>query len=106
MRKFLLVAAAMLLCAKPAIVSAQASQQSKAKNDKKPKTPKEPKPYEAPPLWDSDELLQLTLTANFKQLKKDKGDNPPWRAATIGYTGADGSAAKLPLKVHTRGIWR
>lgn len=104
MRKILLVAVAMLLCAKPVTVSAQASQQSK--NQKKEKTPKEPKPYEAPPLWDSDELLQLTLTANFKQLKKDKGDNPPWRAATIGYTGAGGAPAKLPLKVRTRGIWR
>jgi hypothetical protein len=56
--------------------------------------------------FDSADPLQLTLTANLKQLRKDKSAESPWRAARLSYVGADGAPVSLPLKVRTRGIWR
>jgi hypothetical protein len=51
--------------------------------------------------------LPITLTFNAKRLRGDKGDNAPWRAATLTYTPPNASApATIPIKVKTRGIWR
>ncbi|HEX3866709.1 MAG TPA: hypothetical protein VHV78_08155, partial [Gemmatimonadaceae bacterium] len=56
-------------------------------------------------LEDSDPLV-VTLTLNIKRIRADKDSNPPQRAATIAYTPAGGSPVTVPLRVHTRGIWR
>ncbi|HJU89719.1 MAG TPA: hypothetical protein VJ672_10020 [Gemmatimonadaceae bacterium] len=56
--------------------------------------------------FDSETPLAATLTTNIKQIRNDKKDEAPWRAASIQFAGADGQAVVLPIRVRTRGIWR
>src|SRR4051812_33088836 len=83
---------------------AQAVQEGKAKKESKAKVPKDQR--DSSHFFDTEELLQLTLTANLRQLRKDKSAEAPWRAATLSYADADGKTLSVPLKVRTRGIWR
>jgi hypothetical protein len=77
-----------------------------AKKDKKEKKEKEPKAEkEVPPFFQSETPLAMTFTTNIKQIRKDKGEDAPWRWATLTYDSA-GKPAQMPLKVKTRGIWR
>lgn len=57
-------------------------------------------------LFGSDELVEFRLAANLRTLLKDRGTKRPYRAAKLAYTGADGNAVSIPLKVRTRGIYR
>lgn len=50
--------------------------------------------------------LEVTITANMRQLRSDKMDDAPWRQATLAYAGADGQAVTVPARVRTRGNWR
>jgi hypothetical protein len=84
-----------------------------AQNAPKPK--KQPKPdslkkpvdsIKTPLLYTSEKLLPVTLTANFKALRGDKGETVPYRAATISWTGDDGKQLTVPLRAKTHGIWR
>ena len=72
-------------------------------NDAGPPKPKKPK---APPMFASEQPLELTLTTNIKQIKKDKTGDAPWRAATISYAGDGGKTVTVPVRVKTRGVWR
>jgi hypothetical protein len=56
----------------------------------------------------SETPVTMTLSLNIKRIKGDKGDNPPWRAATLSYAAIapDTGTVKIPLRVKTRGIWR
>jgi hypothetical protein len=56
----------------------------------------------------SEAPVTMTLTLNIKRIKGDKGDNPPWRAATLTYAASapDTGIVKIPVRVKTRGIWR
>ena len=65
-----------------------------------------PKVVRAPVFFESQEPIEVTLTTNIGQIRGDKGTDPPWRPATISYTGVDGSLVNVPLKARTRGIWR
>ena len=58
------------------------------------------------PFYDAEEPLEVTLTANIGKLRGDKGDKPPWRAATLTYKDTAGAMISVPLKARTRGIWR
>lgn len=101
------------------VAGASAAQaQDAGKKPKKPKEPKtaadslkemgppKPKKMPAPPMFASEKPLELTLTTNIKQIKKDKTADAPWRTATIAYTGEDGKTVTVPVRVKTRGIWR
>src|SRR5689334_1973195 len=50
--------------------------------------------------------LELKLTTNMKHIRSDKGDEAPWRPATLSYTDATGKVITVPTQVKTRGIWR
>src|SRR5438045_7863795 len=65
-----------------------------------------PKVVRAPVFFETQEPIEVTLTTNIGQIRGDKGTDPPWRPATISYTGIDGSLVNVPLKARTRGIWR
>jgi hypothetical protein len=65
----------------------------------------EPKPYVLPQIYRDSTPVAVTLTANFKQLKRERRGQSPYHAATITYTG-DSGVVSVPLKVKTRGIWR
>jgi hypothetical protein len=56
--------------------------------------------------FQSETPVVATLTLNIKQITHDKGDDTPWRAATLSYSGSDGARVTVPLRVRTRGIWR
>ncbi|QJR37452.1 hypothetical protein [Gemmatimonas groenlandica] len=108
------VAATLMLVAGASAAQAQDAGK-KPKKPKEPKTaadslkvagPPKPKKMPAPPMFASEKPLELTLTTNIKQIKKDKSADAPWRTATIAYTGEDGKAVTVPVRVKTRGIWR
>jgi hypothetical protein len=50
--------------------------------------------------------LELKLTTNIKRIRGDKGENAPWRSATLTYTDATGKVISIPAQIRTRGIWR
>jgi hypothetical protein len=110
------LAAAALLCAPPVIgaftpLTALAQEGDKAKGDKKksdqPKEPKEPKgEKEVPVLYRSETPLAITFRTNIKQIRKDKGETPPWRWASFSYNDSTGKTVEVPVKIRTRGIWR
>ena len=64
------------------------------------------KAVHVPAFFESQDPIEVTLTTNIGKIRGDKGDNPPWRAATISYKGPDGNDVSVPLKARTRGIWR
>lgn len=100
------------------LATSAAQAQDAGKKPKKPKEPKtaadslkeagppKPKKMPAPPMFTSEKPLELTLTTNIKQIKKDKMAGAPWRTGTISYLGEDGKAVTVPVRVKTRGIWR
>jgi hypothetical protein len=65
-----------------------------------------PKLVPAAAFFESQAPIEVTLTANIGKLRGDKSPNPPWRAVTLSYKGADGNAVTVPLRARTRGIWR
>ncbi|HJP86599.1 MAG TPA: hypothetical protein VJ852_11445 [Gemmatimonadaceae bacterium] len=58
------------------------------------------------PFYDSQEPIEVTFTTNIGKIRGDKGNEPPWRSATISYKDTAGSVVSIPLKARTRGIWR
>ena len=90
-RRAQLVLLGFALCLAPAWLQAQAPA-----SDSSP----------VPPLFRSETPLAITLKVNMKQLRDDRGQESPYRPATISYTGPDGKAVSVPLRVKTHGIWR
>lgn len=66
----------------------------------------ETKTVPAPSFFESQDPIEVTLTANISKLRGDKSPEPPWRAATLSYKGPDGNTVTVPLRARTRGIWR
>jgi len=64
------------------------------------------KTVRVPVFFESQDPIEVTLTTNIGKIRGDKGDNPPWRPATMSYKGPDGNDVNVPLKARTRGIWR
>ena len=56
-------------------------------------------------LFDSDEVIELTLRADLKTVFKDRGDDPQYHPATLYYQ-ADQIAINIPLNIKTRGHFR
>jgi hypothetical protein len=73
-------------------------------------TPAAPKASKGPdsPLFHGIGPVHATLTTNFKELRKDKGDESPYHSATISYAdaSASGGTQVSPVRVRTRGLWR
>lgn len=116
MNRTMRVAVALLLAVGASAFGASAVEaQDTGKKPKKPKSaadslqdtgPPKAKKMPAPPMFASEAPLELTLTTNIKQIKKDKNADAPWRAGTISYAGQDGKAITVPVRVRTRGVWR
>ncbi|MGI9545282.1 MAG: hypothetical protein ACR2MX_18610 [Cyclobacteriaceae bacterium] len=56
-------------------------------------------------LFDSDEVLELSLRGNLKTAFKDRGDDPQYHKVTLSYQ-EDGTTMDIPLKIRTRGHFR
>lgn len=63
-------------------------------------------PHDPAPIYTDRAPLPLTITTNLRQLRRDKGQNPPWRAATLSYVDTAGKNVAIPVRLRTRGIWR
>ena len=93
---------------------ATAKDAAKADTTKKPKKPKTedttanvPKDPDSR-LFRSEDVVAVTFTTNLKALRKDKGDQAPWHAATRPYSdsGMPTGQRVVPVRARTRGIWR
>lgn len=50
--------------------------------------------------------VEVTLTTNIKRIRGDKGEESPWRSATLSFKDSSGKDVSLPMQIRTRGIWR
>jgi hypothetical protein len=103
-----LLATALTTAIMPVSARAQAaSEKGKAEKPKEAKESKEPKGEKTVPvLFTSEVPLALTFRTNVKQIRRDKGETPPWRWASLSYKDSAGKSVEVPLRVRTRGIWR
>ena len=58
------------------------------------------------PLFSSYEVLELTIEAPLAQLRRDRGENRPFRPATLRAVVADGTERELAIALRTRGNFR
>ena len=65
-----------------------------------------PTPPPAVAFFESQDPIEVVFTTNIGRIRGDKGDERPWRPATIEYKDSSGKAVNVPLKARTRGIWR
>ena len=56
-------------------------------------------------LFDTDEVMELTLRGDLKTVFKDRGDDPQYHPASIHYQ-ADQNEINIPIKIKTRGHFR
>lgn len=56
-------------------------------------------------LFESDEILELTLRADLKAVFKDRGDDPQYHKATLHYQ-EDQTNFDIPIKIKVRGHFR
>ncbi|MDQ3697190.1 MAG: hypothetical protein M3373_04095 [Gemmatimonadota bacterium] len=57
-------------------------------------------------IFAAESALPLTLAGDLRALFRDRGDEHPWREATLTYPDSGGATASLPVRVRTRGLWR
>ena len=56
--------------------------------------------------WTPVAPITVTFTANLGRLRRDRGEEAPWRAAVLSYVSDSGDTVRVPLRARTRGIWR
>lgn len=64
------------------------------------------KPSKAARVFRDEAPLAVTFTINVKRIRGDRGESPPWRAATLSLADEDGKPVTVPVRARTRGIWR
>src|SRR6187551_3494691 len=57
-------------------------------------------------LFDSDEILSITLKGNIRQLLNDRADKPGSHSITLSYRDKDSSEVSIPVQMKTRGHFR
>ena len=57
-------------------------------------------------LFDSDEILSITLKGNIRQLLNDRADKPASHSITLSYRDKDSSEINVPVQMKTRGHFR
>jgi hypothetical protein len=87
-------------------LQAQAQQGKEKKKKKEAPQQIDMVPHDPAPLFAAEEPITFTVTANFRQLRRDKKADAPWRTATITVADSAGAKVDIPIKVKTRGIWR
>ena len=89
------------------VFPAQAAAQAAAEKDAKPKEEKQPTgEKQVPALFTSEAPIPVAFRTNIRQIRRDKGENPPWRWASLTYQDSAGKSVEVPLRIRTRGIWR
>jgi hypothetical protein len=57
-------------------------------------------------LFDNDEVLELHLSGEVRELLRDKSDDMEYHSITLSYRNADSAKISIPIKVKTRGHFR
>jgi len=57
-------------------------------------------------LFEDENVLQLNLSANFRNVQKDRGDNPASHPAMLSYMTDDSVQVSIPVKIKARGNFR
>ncbi|MDQ3682239.1 MAG: hypothetical protein M3352_04090 [Bacteroidota bacterium] len=57
-------------------------------------------------VFDSDEVLEIRLSGNIRQLFNDRGDAPQYHPLVLGYKNNEGKDVSITLKARTRGNFR
>ena len=57
-------------------------------------------------LFESDEILSITLKGNIRELLNDRGETPTYHPVTLFYKNKDSSEVSIPVKMKTRGHFR
>ena len=57
-------------------------------------------------LFDNDEVLNITISGNIKDLLNDRSDNDPYRPQILMYKNADSTEVSLQVEAKTRGHFR
>jgi hypothetical protein len=58
------------------------------------------------PLFATQRMLDLTIEAPLSQLRRDRGENRPFRPAVLRYTTGDGTERELRIALRARGNFR
>jgi len=58
------------------------------------------------PLFNSDEVLEITFSGNVLELMKDRGDEPQYHDFRLSYKNSDNSLTELPVRIKARGHFR
>jgi len=58
------------------------------------------------PLFNSHDILELSLTFNWKELVFDVGDNPSSHDALLTYIETEGNSVSIPVEIQARGHYR
>ena len=95
-----------LCLAVPAVAPLAAQQDSAAIKEAKELKKALARAKASEPFYTAMAPLELKLTTNIKRIRSDKGEEAPWRPATISYTDASGKLINIPTEIRTRGIWR
>ncbi len=62
--------------------------------------------HESRGLFETDEVLELTLKTDIKALLRDRGDERSYHSGALTYFAEDSAAVILDIKAKTRGIYR
>jgi len=57
-------------------------------------------------LFDSDSVLQITLSGNIRDLLNDRGDDPKYHSLVVSYSEKDGEKISITAEAKTRGHFR
>lgn len=57
-------------------------------------------------LFESEEVLQIKITGNIREVLNDRGENPQYHPLTLSYFAKDSSEISIPVKIKTRGHFR
>ncbi len=57
-------------------------------------------------LFRAESIVEVRMTANFRQLRRDKKEVPDWRSLIISYNEGGDSVVNIPARARARGIWR
>lgn len=67
--------------------------------------PEQTRPGDSASFYREVEPFEMTLTAPFRPLRRDRNEESSYHEATVSYL-ADGQLTSIPVRVRTRGIWR
>jgi len=74
--------------------------------DKKNVSSVTPLVFDEKGLFDSDEILSITLKGNIRELLNDRADKPASHPVTLYYRNKDSSEVNIPVQMKTRGHFR